>query len=95
MDVTVEFHVPDAEERWALWNLHLPQTRKVSEEFLSEVASRCELTGGQIRNATMHATLLALDNGGIVKTSILESAIRREYTKLGAVCPLRHFAEKF
>jgi len=93
MDVTVEFHPPDAEERWALWNLHLPPRREVNEEFLSEIASRCEFTGGQIRNATLHAALLALDNGGVVKDSILESAIRREYAKQGGVCPLRHFAE--
>jgi ATPase family associated with various cellular activities (AAA) len=93
MDVTVEFHAPDAEERWALWDLHLPQTREVSEEFLAEVASRCEFTGGQIRNATLHASLLALDNGGVVKNAILESAIRREYAKQGAMCPLRYFAE--
>jgi hypothetical protein len=91
MDVTVEFHPPDAEERWALWNLHLPPGREVNDDFLSEVASRCEFTGGQIRNATLHAALLALDNGGVVKTSILDSAIRREYIKQGGVCPLRHF----
>jgi ATPase family associated with various cellular activities (AAA) len=93
MDVMVEFHAPDAEERLTLWGLHLPQAREVSEEFLSEVASRCELTGGQIRNATLHAALLARDNGGVIKTAILESAIRREYAKQGAVCPLRHFAK--
>jgi hypothetical protein len=92
MDVTVEFHPPDAEERLALWDLHLPVRREVSDDFLSEVASRCEFTGGQIRNATVHAALLALDNGGVVKTASLESAIRREYAKQGAVCPLRHFA---
>ena len=95
MDVTVEFYPPDAEERWALWNLHLPPGRQVNEDFLSEVASRCEFTGGQIRNATLHAALLALDNGGVVKNSILESAIRREYAKQGSVCPLRHFTENF
>lgn len=95
MDVTVEFHPPDAEERWTLWNLHLPPGREVNEDFLGEVASRCEFTGGQIRNATLHAALLALDNGGVVKNSILESAIRREYAKQGGVCPLRHFAESF
>src|SRR5207247_8849785 len=95
MDVTVEFHLPDAEERWALWGLHLPEARDVSEEFLSEVSSRCEFTGGQIRNAALHATLLELDNGGVVKTAILESAIRREYAKQGGVCPLRHFEQNF
>jgi hypothetical protein len=95
MDVTVEFHAPDEYERLALWDLHLPPGREVSEEFLSEVASRCEFTGGQIRNATLHAALLALDNGGVVKNAILESAIRREYAKQGAMCPLRHFTENF
>jgi ATPase family associated with various cellular activities (AAA) len=95
MDVTVEFHLPDAEERWILWNLHLPKRREVDDEFLTEIASRCEFTGGQIRNATLHAALLALDNGGIVKNAILETAVRREYIKLGGVCPLRHFAESF
>ena len=65
----------------------------LTAEFLGEVASRCEFTGGQIRNVTLHAALLALDNGGVVKTASLESAIRREYAKQGAVCPLRHFSQ--
>lgn len=93
MDVTVEFHAPGAEERWSLWELHLPAPHRVSGDFLNEVAERCEFTGGQIRNAALHAALLALDNGGVVKTATLESAIRREYSKQGAACPLRHFAE--
>lgn len=93
MDVTVEFHPPDEEERWTLWNSHLPLERDVNEDFLGEVVSRCEFSGGQIRNATLHAALLALDNGGIISTPILEAAIRREYMKQGGVCPLRHFAD--
>jgi hypothetical protein len=90
MDVTVEFNSPDAEERWALWALHLPSTHEVGGDFLNDLAGRCELTGGQIRNATVHANLLALDNGGIVKPAYVESAVRREYAKFGGVCPLRH-----
>jgi len=90
MDVTVEFHPPDAEERWALWQLHLPARHDVRDDFLNELAGRCELSGGQIRNATLHANLLALDNGGIIKPTYLEAAIRREYAKFGGVCPLRH-----
>jgi hypothetical protein len=93
MDATVEFHPPDATERWALWELHLPATHDVSDEFLGEVANRCEFTGGQIRNAALHAALLALGSDGVVKTASLESAIRREYAKQGGVCPLRHLTE--
>jgi hypothetical protein len=90
MDVVVEFHVPDAAERWQLWHTHLPGARSLDEQLLNEVASGCELTGGQIRNAALHAALLALDNGGVVIASYVEAAVRREYLKLGAICPLRH-----
>jgi SpoVK/Ycf46/Vps4 family AAA+-type ATPase len=91
MDVVVEFHVPDAAERWQLWQSHLPGTSSVDEQLLNEVASGCELTGGQIRNAALHAALLALDNGGVVTSPYVEAAVRREYLKLGAVCPLRSY----
>jgi hypothetical protein len=61
--------------------------------LLGELASRCELTGGQIRNAAQHAALLALDNGGVVSAAYLETAVRREYLKGGASCPLRGSTE--
>jgi hypothetical protein len=89
MDVAVEFLAPDAAERWQLWQSHLPPASRVDEQWLSELAGSCELTGGQIRNAALHAALLALDNGGAVTTSYLEAAVRREYARQGAVCPLR------
>jgi hypothetical protein len=56
---------------------------------LEEVAHRCALTGGQIRNAVVHASLLALDDGEVVTAGHLECAVQREYRKAGAVCPLR------
>ena len=90
MDVVINFHAPDAEERWNLWQTHLPAECSVDEHLLNEISSRCELNGGQIRNAVMHASLLAMDNGGIVTSAYLEAAIRREYIKQGSVCPLRH-----
>jgi hypothetical protein len=95
MDVTVEFYPPDESERWSLWQLHLPAQHEVHPDVLAELSARCELTGGQIRNAALHASLLALNNGAIVKTAYVEAAVRREYAKLGGVCPLRHLAESF
>jgi len=89
MDVTVDFRLPDASERWQIWQLHLPPASTVDERLLTEVVTRCTLTGGQIRNAALHATLLALNNGGIVINEYVEAAVQREYRKLGAVCPLR------
>lgn len=89
IDVVVEFKAPDAADRWALWQLHLPPLHDVDHAFLDEVAARCTLTGGQIRNAVLHASLLAVETGGAIGTTELEAAVRREYRKSGAACPLR------
>jgi ATP-dependent 26S proteasome regulatory subunit len=89
MDVTIDFRLPDASERWQIWQLHLPEASTVDERWLTEVVTRCTLSGGQIRNAALHATLLALNNGGIVTNEYVEAAVQREYRKIGAVCPLR------
>jgi ATPase family associated with various cellular activities (AAA) len=89
MDVVIEFRVPDALERQTIWRLHLPEQHHLTDPFLNEVASRCNLTGGQIRNAALHAALLCLESGGQMRDAHLEAAARREYRKLGAICPLR------
>jgi len=89
MDVVVGFRPPDAAERHRLWQLHLPPDHRVDEGLLGRVAGRCALTGGQIRNAALHARVLALDNGGIVTSAYVQAAIEREYHKLGASSPLR------
>ena len=89
MDVVVPFFPPQAEERWRILDLHLPPDHAVSSAFLERMAVACALTGGQLRNAALHATLLALENGGgPVDTSHLEEAVRSEYRKAGAAYPL-------
>jgi hypothetical protein len=89
MDVVVEFRPPNAEERWAIWQLHLPAAHAIDHALFQEVVSRCHLTGGQIRNAALHASLLALNGAGDVTSEHFEAALRREYRKAGAVYPLR------
>jgi ATPase family associated with various cellular activities (AAA) len=89
MDVVVDFRPPDVAERWAIWQLHLPVEHAIDLALLREVAVRCILTGGQIRNAVLHASLLGLNDGGRVTSAHLERAVQREYRKMGAVCPLR------
>ncbi|MEK6302434.1 MAG: ATP-binding protein [Acidobacteriota bacterium] len=89
MDVVVDFRPPGAAERHAIWQMHLPESHAIDSALLAEVAGRCALTGGQIRNAALHASLLAIEDGGIVTSSKIESAVQREYRKAGAVCPLR------
>lgn len=89
MDVVVDFLPPEAEERLRIWHLHLPDDHAVDDAFLHDLAVRCQLTGGQIRNAALHATLLALDEGGtVVRPVHVEAGVRSEYRKAGATCPL-------
>jgi hypothetical protein len=88
MDVVVDFRAPDAAERHAIWQLHLAD-HAIDDAFLDELSGRCQLTGGQIRNAVLHASLLALDDGMPVGPRHTELAVRREYRKAGAICPLR------
>lgn len=89
MDVVVNFHAPDIVERRVIWKLHLPAQHLIDDALLEQVAQRCALTGGQIRNAALHASLLALNNGGVIQSEYLVNAVEREYRKTGAVCPLR------
>jgi SpoVK/Ycf46/Vps4 family AAA+-type ATPase len=89
MDVVVDFQPPQAAERWEPWQLHLPESHRVEPEFLNDVATRCALSGGQIRNAVLHASVLAAHARAVIDSALVEIGIRREYRKAGAVCPLR------
>jgi hypothetical protein len=89
MDVVVPFFAPRPEERLRILDLHLPDDHVVHPAFMERIAHACQLTGGQLRNAALHAVLLALeDGGGPVATPQLEEAIRSEYRKAGAAYPL-------
>lgn len=89
MDAVVEFLPAGFAERLRIWSLHLPEINQVSNEFLIQVAERCELSGGQIRNAALHAHALALGDDCPISNQHLEIAVRREYRKFAALCPLR------
>lgn len=88
IDVVVKFHLPDPEERWRLWQLHLPAEHAVESAALEQVALRFSMTGGQIRNAAVHATLLAASAPRkLVTGEDLSKAIKVEYRKAGAAVP--------
>lgn len=90
MDVVVPFKMPSAEQRWRILELHLPEDHEVPVEMLDKVAAACHFSGGQLRNAVLHASLLALDEGRrLVGAHHLEAAIASEYRKAGAAYPFR------
>jgi SpoVK/Ycf46/Vps4 family AAA+-type ATPase len=89
LDVTVTFSPPGADDRARIWRQHLPVRHAVNRGTISSVAATCRLTGGQIRNAAIHAALLALDAGRLVDDATLTAAIERELTLAGQTSPLR------
>ena len=89
MDVVVDFRRPGARERRTIWDLHLPREHAVGEQWLAEVAERCDLNGGQIRNAVLYASVISCDQQRTLAAADLAAAVRREYRKSGDVCPLR------
>jgi len=88
IDIHVEFSAPDAALRYKIWQLHLAPGHRVGDALLRLAASRCSLSGGQIRNAALHATFLAVESDGPLNQMHLLEAIDREYRKLGATSPL-------
>lgn len=88
MDVVIPFRAPDEWRRYEILKLHLVDDA-VDDGWLQQMACRCPLSGGQLRNVVGHARLLALQDGAALDTQHLFSALRREYRKTGAACPLR------
>lgn len=88
MDVVVPFFAPQADERRDIFDRHLPANHAVDAAFLDNVAARCRLTGGQIRNAILSAASLALDRDEPLSNAHIQRAVRGEYHKTGATSAL-------
>jgi hypothetical protein len=88
MDVVVPFRAPDELRRHEILARHLAP-HEVSPGLLEEIACRCTLSGGQLRNIAVHARLLALDAGGALSDGELRAALEREYRKIDAHSPLK------
>jgi hypothetical protein len=88
MDIVVPFFSPQAQERLQIFRRHLPETNAIDPAYLHRVATRCSLNGGQIRNAVLHASVLALEQPSMVCDEHVEQALRSEYRKAGATFAL-------
>jgi hypothetical protein len=88
MDAVLTFRPPDEIRRHDILR-QLIGAHEVSAALLHDVACRCALSGGQLRNVALHARLLALDAGGPIGDGELRQAVVREYRKTGDYCPLK------
>lgn len=85
LEIIIDFPQPGFNERLALWGSHMGQ-RSPDDDFLKALASHCDLSGGQIRNAVLSAAANSPDSEALSKTAIIK-AISREYQKLGKSLP--------
>ena len=88
LDAIVEFPAPSPFERLKIFRSHLPSRHGIGEAWLNEVATRCKLTGGQIRNVVIDTALVAHGCEGGPDNRHLDAALRREYRRAGEVFPL-------
>jgi SpoVK/Ycf46/Vps4 family AAA+-type ATPase len=88
LDVVITFRAPDEWRRYEILKLHLG-CDAIDDAWLQQVACRCALSGGQLRNVAADARLLAMREGGALRDEHLYAALTREYRKRGATCPLR------
>jgi SpoVK/Ycf46/Vps4 family AAA+-type ATPase len=96
LDVLVDFPVPDADHRLALWDRCLaPALRRADDVDLPFLATSFELAGGGIRSASVTAAYLAAEDGAEVTMGHLITAVQREYRKMGRLCLEHEFGRYY
>ena len=92
--VIVDFPRPDVSERIALWVKHLPSSDHLSPDLdLECIAKNAVLTGGNIKSAALHASVLALQSNLKICNEVLVKAIWRELGKDGRPVKLHELGE--
>jgi SpoVK/Ycf46/Vps4 family AAA+-type ATPase len=87
LQMVVEFPRPDVDARATLWSRLLPPRAPLADGVdVAELASAVALTGGQIRNAALHAAYLAAGAAGAIGPAELALGIWREINKDGREC---------
>jgi hypothetical protein len=81
----VEFRAPDTDARSRLWKRMLGEAPRGDDLDVTFLADAFGFTGGDIRNAALHASVMAAANGGPVGMTEALLASARESTKLNRV----------
>jgi hypothetical protein len=92
LHATIEFPVPDVEDRRRIWEQIWPAAAPRDGYLdLGTLARQIELPGGNIRNIAVAGAFLAAADGGVVTMAHLVRATRREYQKMGKVLTVGEF----
>jgi SpoVK/Ycf46/Vps4 family AAA+-type ATPase len=84
----VEFPLPSEPLRQLIWQKKIPALVPKSDDLdINFLARHFEISGGDIKNATLQATFMAAEAGAPLNMDHLLAALRREYLKMGKHFP--------
>ncbi len=89
--VSVEFPLPEEDERRAIWELSFPATAPTGDLDFEFLAKQFKITGGTIRNAALQAAFLAADADEPISMKTVVLGLRREFQKLGRLMAEEEF----
>jgi len=82
--MVIEFPRPDAAARGELWRLHIPAGAPCENDVDTALLGQAlSLTGGQIRNAALHAAFLAAGDASPINLTHIARAVWTELAKEG------------
>jgi hypothetical protein len=82
--IVIDFPRPDSAARAKLWRLHIPPQAPYDSEVEPELLGReFNLSGGQIRNAALHAAFLAAGESKPIGLAHIARAVWTEFAKKG------------
>jgi SpoVK/Ycf46/Vps4 family AAA+-type ATPase len=92
----IDFPLPRAEDREAIWRGHMPPSAPVATGIdFGFLAQQFELTGGAIRNCVRAAAFAAAEADAPIAMSHLVQAVAGELAKLGRPLQRSDFGEHF
>ena len=78
----IDFPRPDAAARAKLWKLNIPPRAPCDSDVDAELFGKeFKLSGGQIRNAALHAAFLAASDSQIIGLKHITRAVWTEFSK--------------
>jgi len=96
MHFTVEFPMPEEEDRLRIWRGVFPGEAPLSKDTdLNFMARQFKISGGNIKNIALNAAFLAAQDGKVITIEHLIRATKREYQKIGKLCTEGDFAQYY
>jgi hypothetical protein len=85
---SIHFSKPNAEQRLEIWKNCLPAAPRMANDLdVHYFAEKFKLSGSNIKNIVLTASIFAVENNSLLTKETIERALKREYQKIGAVLP--------